>query len=93
MVFGPLLYTTYNRILPMIAPGKGWGSVGKKIFFTQTIFTCISMTAFYTMIPILQGNKPSLSELQYKFWPTMLTNWKVWPMLQFINFTCVPLQM
>ena len=52
-MFGPLLYTTYNRILPMIAPGKGWGSVGKKIFFTQTIFTCISMTAFYTMIPIL----------------------------------------
>mmetsp|Transcript_33020 Transcript_33020/g.43504 ORF Transcript_33020/g.43504 Transcript_33020/m.43504 type:complete len:100 (+) Transcript_33020:63-362(+) len=33
-VFGPLLYTTYNKVLPIIAPGKGWSSVGKKIFFT-----------------------------------------------------------
>ena len=89
-VFGPLLYTTYNKILPLIAPGHGWRSVGKKLLFTQTIFTCISMSAFYTVIPILQGEEPSLLELQHKLWPTLLTNWKVWPILQIINFTYVP---
>ena len=51
-LYGPLLYTTYNNILPMIAPGKGWKSIGKKLIFTQTIFTCFSMCAFYTMIPV-----------------------------------------
>lgn len=52
-VSGPMLYTTYNKILPYIAPGTSKASLAKKIIFTQTAFTLISMSAFYTAIPLL----------------------------------------
>ena len=41
------------------------------------------MSAFYTAIPLLQGKHVTegFQEIKYKLWPTMLTNWKVWPIL------------
>ena len=95
VVSGPMLFLTYNKILPFIAPGTGKLSVAKKLLFSQTAFTFVSMSAFYTAIPLLQG-KPlmeGVKEIEYKLWPTILTNWKVWPILQFINFTCVPMNL
>ena len=32
-------------------------------------------------------------ELDKKLWPTMYANWKVWPLLQVFNFTCVPVHL
>lgn len=95
IVSGPMLYTTYNKILPYIAPGTSNTSLAKKILFTQTAFTLISMCAFYTAIPLMQGDSltEGLQEIRYKLWPTLVTNWKVWPFLQLINFTFVPMQL
>ena len=83
MVSGPMLYLTYNKILPYIAPGTSKLAIVKKMLFTQTAFTLVSMCAFYTAIPLMQGQSLSegLSEIQHKLWPTMKTNWKVWPIL------------
>ena len=94
-VSGPMLYMTYNKILPYIAPGTSKMAIMKKIIFTQTAFTLVSMSAFYTAIPLMQGNDPRecFMEIKHKLWPTMKTNWKVWPFLQLINFTFVPMQM
>ena len=88
-----MLYCTYNKILPYIAPGTSNIAIIKKMLFTQTVFTLVSMSAFYTAIPIMQGKDPAegLKEIRHKLWPTMKTNWKVWPILQFINFTFVPM--
>ena len=54
-VSGPMLYLTYNKILPYIAPGTSRIAIFKKLLFTQTAFTLVSMSAFYTAIPVLQG--------------------------------------
>ena len=90
-----MLYITYNKILPYIAPGSSQIAIMKKLLFSQTCFTLVSMSAFYTAIPLLQGNSISegWKEIKYKLWPTLITNWKVWPILQFINFKFVPLQL
>ena len=90
-----MLFLTYNHILPFIAPGSTKLDIVKKLLFSQTVFTGVSMTAFYTAIPLMQGENPSesLAEIRHKLWPTMLTNWKVWPLLQVINFTLVPINM
>lgn len=95
IVSGPMLYLTYNKILPFIAPGTSHLAICKKLLFTQTIFTLVSMSAFYTAIPILQGISPieGVKEIKHKLWPTMLTNWKVWPVLQLINFAFVPMNL
>ncbi len=83
IVSGPMLYATYNKILPFIAPGTCRISLAKKILFTQTVFTLVSMSAFYTAIPLLSGKSPmeGIKEIQFKLWPTLIANWKVWPML------------
>ena len=32
----------------------------------------------------------AVEETRLKFWPTMIMNWKVWPIIQFFNFTLIP---
>ena len=90
-----MLYVTYSKILPYIAPGTSQTAIMKKILFTQTCFTIVSLSAFYTAIPLLQGNSlnEGMQEIKYKLWPTLVTNWKVWPILQLINFKFVPMQL
>jgi len=35
----------------------------------------------------------SISEINDKLWPTLVANWKVWPLLQLINFALVPIKL
>ena len=90
-----MLYFTYHKVLPLIAPGNSRLSVFKKLVFTQTIFTLISMSAFYTAIPLMNGQDMTdiREEIGKKLWPTLVTNWKVWPVLQLINFSFVPVKL
>jgi len=55
MINGPLMHYTYSKVLPFIAPGNSAIQILKKIIFTQTIFTFISMGTFYACMPLLQG--------------------------------------
>ena len=32
-----------------------------------------------------------MAEVRLKLWPTLLTGWKVWPFISFINFMFVPM--
>lgn len=42
----------------------------------------------------METGKPELGiqAIQDKLWPTLKVNWVVWPVLQGINFSLVPLQ-
>ena len=66
-----------------------------KILYTQTFFAVFSICCFYTLVPLMQGNglDESVKELRFKLWPTMLANWKVWPIFHVFNFTLVPTQL
>ena len=50
---GPMLYVTYQHILPAIAPGTSGMQLFKKIMFTQTALTLTSVTAFYICLPLI----------------------------------------
>jgi len=50
---GPMLYATYQHILPAIAPGTSGMQLFKKIMFTQTALTLTSVTAFYICLPLI----------------------------------------
>jgi hypothetical protein len=59
IISGPMLYSIYNKILPQVAPGTSFTSLAKKLILTQTVFAAISIGAFYTAIPLLEGKNPT----------------------------------
>ena len=81
--------------MPYLVPETTKLGVFKKIMLTQTAFALLSLGAFYTVIPLLEGKSlaESYKELEYKLWPTMKANWKVWPIFHLVNFTMVPLNL
>lgn len=92
LVNGPLLHITYSKVIPCFAAGTSLGAVGKKMLFTQTVFSWISIGSFYLYTSALEkkGIEGTKNELREKMMPTMFANWKAWPLLQLINFAFVP---
>jgi len=93
VVYGPLLHYSYNHLIPLFANGNSLRALGKKLFFTQTAFSCFSIASFFTYMSLKEGKglDATYNEVSSKLGPTMITNWKVWPLLQLINFKFVPL--
>ncbi len=62
---------------------------------SQSIVSYGSIIIFYSIIPLIQGKTvgDSIEEIRNKSWQTMLMNWKVWPLVQLINFTLVPIKL
>ena len=81
---GPMLHCAYHHIIPWLAPGKnGPSAIAKKMLFSQTIFTFVSIGTFYATLPLFQGQsiQESYNELYSKMVPTLKTNYKIWPIL------------
>ena len=92
---GPALHYTYSRIIPVLAKGNDLRALGKKLLFTQTVFSLVSIASFYIFVSRMEGKdlEGTKDELKAKLLPTLYTNWKVWPLLQLINFALVPPQL
>ena len=92
---GPALHYTYSRIIPKLGPASCVKALGKKLLFTQTIFSLVSISSFYIFLSKCEGKSTAgtLEELNHKLVPTFITNLKIWPVLQLINFTLVPPQL
>ena len=92
LVNGPVLHYTYSKLIPLFAPGNSIGSVAKKLLFTQTAFSLVSISSFFIFTSQCEGKslQGTKDELCQKLLPTFKTNLKVWPLLQLINFTMVP---
>jgi hypothetical protein len=92
---GPALHYTYSKLIPLFAPGNSMASLAKKLLFTQTLFSLVSISSFYIFTSQCEGKslQGTKDELCQKLMPTMKTNLKVWPLLQLINFTMVPPQL
>ena len=70
-------------------------ALAKKMLFTQTIFSIISISSFYVFVSKIEGKdlEGTKEELKQKLMPTYITNLKVWPLLMLINLTCVPIKL
>ena len=93
-VGGTLMHVVYSKVLPCIAPGCGATAIIKKVLFTQTFFTVTGTSLFYFTLGMAEGKTAgeAVNEVRAKLWPTLLTGWKIWPIISIINFTFVPPQ-
>ena len=90
MVNGPFLHFVYTHVYPRFR--SDFRGTAQKMLISQTIVSFSSIVLFYTFTPVLKGGnfQDSMKELEKKAWPTMCMNWKMWPLVQLINFTLVP---
>jgi protein Mpv17 len=66
----------------------------KKVAMDQTFFAPCIIATFFGTTGLLFGKTPEeiKSKFRNQYFKTLLTNYYIWPVIQTINFTFVPLQ-
>ena len=90
---GPVMHVWYSKILPRFFPGTSLSHVLKKVCIDQTLMVTFMTSSFYTAQTLLENKtlENALDKVKHQLWPTLKTNWKVWPAIMALNFTLVPL--
>ena len=91
LVIGPVLrswYLTLERIILGSAKTAGF----KKMLLDQSLFAPVMICFFFSVSETLAGKRPDeIKEmLQERYVQTLITNYKIWPLAQTLNFTFVP---
>ncbi|KAL9962828.1 hypothetical protein ACROYT_G031973 [Oculina patagonica] len=93
LIIGPVLrtwYLTLDRIVPGAAKTAGF----KKMLLDQSLFAPVMICFFFGVTETLAGKRLSdiKQMLQERYTDALITNYKIWPLAQTINFTFVPIQ-
>ena len=89
-VNGPFLHFLYSKLYVRFE-NNTFGTI-KKMLLSQSIVSYSSILIFYSIVPLIQGKTvgDSIEEIKNKSWQTMQMNWRLWPLVQLVNFTLVP---
>ncbi|KAK3085309.1 hypothetical protein FSP39_001329 [Pinctada imbricata] len=92
LVVAPLVFG-WIRLAERISPGKHWFSVFRKVLMDQVVFAPIAVSSFYASTCFME--RKSLQQFQEewkkKFPRTYINGMKIWPAVQLINFSFVPI--
>ncbi|WWC92631.1 uncharacterized protein L201_007590 [Kwoniella dendrophila CBS 6074] len=98
MAMGPLI-GRWMRLLEKAIPvkigqaGAGLG-LAKRVAADQLVMAPFGMGLFITSMGVMEGR--NWDEIKDKFsamyMPALIANWKVWPLIQTINFKLMPIQ-
>ena len=93
LIIGPILrswYLTLEKIVPGAAKAAGF----KKMLLDQSLFAPLMVGFFFGISETLAGKKPReiKDTLQERYVQTLITNYKIWPLAQTLNFTFIPIQ-
>ena len=91
----PFLHFNYCYTLPYVAGSSTNHTIIalKKIIFDQLVLAPTYFFMFYHVVNKIDGKffSHANDQLIQKFWPTMIANWKIWPMVNFLNFLIIPI--
>ena len=93
LIIGPVLrtwYLTLDRIVPGAAKTAGF----KKMLVDQSLFAPVMICFFFGVTETLAGKslRDIKEMLQERYTDALITNYKIWPLAQTLNFTFVPIQ-
>jgi hypothetical protein len=94
----PYFHLHFSTIVPFLFPIKQGANqnirIMKSMLYDQTIHASIFTIVFYYYMGLVNGKSidDTTGEVKKKLVPTMVDNWKLWPMAMFINFKFVPTQ-
>lgn len=90
---GPLSHFFYLFMdcwIPPEVPRAGL----KRLLLDRLVFAPVFLLLFFFVMNFLEGKDMTvgITHAWSQFWPALLTNWRVWTLVQFINVNYVPLQ-
>ncbi|KAF2401923.1 hypothetical protein EJ06DRAFT_491768 [Trichodelitschia bisporula] len=88
LIFGPAATAWYKFLARM--PVSGATGLAARIGADQLLFTPVNLCAFLSFMAATEGASPR-KRLAEAFWPAYKGNLMVWPAVQAVNFTYVPL--
>ena len=91
---GPLFHLHFTKVLPWLVPNVDTKGLLLKVLIDQTAWASSFTCYIYFCLSKLEGksNTEAVNNARNLLWPTLLTNWTVWPAVQLFNFKLVPIQ-
>lgn len=88
---GPLSHFWY-AVLDKSIRLAGPTGVVLKTTFDQLCFSPFMLASFFASMPLMEGKtvRDARSAVSQKLKATMFTSWKVWPLINVINFSLIP---
>lgn len=102
IIYGSLIFSfigdkwykvlNYKIRLPQSSVNS-WNNRFLRVGVDQIFFAPVSLPFYFTCMTILEGNPIQIAKLKIReqWWVTLRTNWLIWPIVQTINFSFVPL--
>lgn len=91
VVFGPAATKWYQVLQSRVNFRSTTATTAARVLADQTIFASTNLLVFLTTMSVLEGGSPQ-EKLESSYLPILKANWAVWPAVQAVNFTLVPLQ-
>lgn len=90
-VFGPVATTWFNLLARKVRiPSSPRLETLARVGCDQGAFAPVMIGVFLSSMATMEG-KSVEERLNKTWWSALKTNWMIWPFVQFINFTYVPL--
>ena len=92
-IFGPLATTWFGFLQRRVVfPGRPNTEIFARVGLDQTILAPGNLFLFLNTMALMEGSSAS-EKLESTYWPALSRNWMIWPVVQFINFKYVPLEL
>lgn len=93
MIFAPLGDQWYKFLARIVVGRTNVAQTAARVAVDQGVFApFIGIPLYYLAISALEGKnwEQTRTKLEKNWWPTLYTNWSVWPVFQAVNFAFVP---
>ena len=91
-VFGPAAAKWYPFLQKRIGLPTENRTIVARVAADQLLFSTTNMLVFLSSMSIMEGTDPK-EKLKSRYWIGLKVNFAVWPLVQFINFKFVPLDL
>ena len=90
-VFGPVATTWFGILARRVTLRNPRLETLARVACDQMLFAPVMIGVFLSSMATMEGASAK-ERLDKTWWPALQTNWMVWPFVQFVNFTFLPLQ-
>ena len=92
-IFGPLATTWFGFLQRRVHfAGRPNATILARVGLDQTVLAPGNLFLFLNTMALLEGTSAK-EKLETTYWPALSRNWMIWPVVQFVNFKYVPLEL
>ncbi|GMF75607.1 unnamed protein product [Aspergillus oryzae] len=90
-IFGPAATTWFGFLQRNVVLKNSKATIVARVAADQCLFTPTHLTCFLTSMAIMEGSDP-IEKWRNSFLPSYKANLTIWPLVQGVNFSIVPLE-